>query len=102
MSAATTRPSFYDAALTEAEREGLAAARSVEGLQDEIAVLRIRLREALAEHPEDAPLVERGVRLLIHSLLAEHRLSSREARGLTEAVTATFEEFANVLREAVE
>jgi hypothetical protein len=102
MSALTTRRSFYDAALTEADREELAAARGVEGLQDEIAVLRLRLREALAEHPEDSQLVERGVRLLIQSLLAEHRLSSKEARGLTDALTATFEEFANVLREAVE
>jgi hypothetical protein len=102
MSAATTRRSFYDAALTEAERKELATAQDVEGLADEIAVLRLRLRDALAERPEDGQIVERGVRLLIQSLLAEHRLSSKEARGLTDAVTAMFEQLANVMREAVE
>jgi hypothetical protein len=102
MSAATARRSFYEAVLTEAEREDLADAREIEGLADEIAILRLRLREALGEHPEDGQLVERVVRLLIQSLLADHRVSSREARGLTEAVTNTFEELAHVMREAIE
>ena len=99
---ATARRSFYHAALTEAERAGIAAARDIEGLEDEIAILRLRLREALAEHPEDLQLVERGVRLLIQSLLAEHRLSSKEAHGLTDAVTGVFEQLAGTLREAIE
>jgi len=102
MSAAAARRSFYDTALSEAERAELADARDIEGLVDEIAILRIRLREALAEHPEDLALAERGVRLLIQSLLAQHRLSSKEARGLTDAVTAVFEQLAGTLREAVE
>jgi hypothetical protein len=60
------------------------------------------LREALAGHPEDVELVERGVRLLIQSLLAEHRISSKEASGVTDAVTVAIEQLAGVLREAVE
>jgi hypothetical protein len=102
MSAATARRSFYEAALSEAERGDFAAARGVEGLQDEIAILRLRLREAMAAHPEDLLLVERGVRLLIQSLLAEHRISSKEASGVTDAVTAAIERMAGALREAVE
>ena len=102
MNAAPARRSFYEAALTAAERDDLLEARSVEGLQDEIAILRLRLREALAGHPEDVELVERGVRLLIQSLLAEHRISSKEASGVTDAVTVAIEQLAGVLREAVE
>jgi hypothetical protein len=102
MSAATAHRSFYDAALTEAERSELGDVRGIQGLEDEIAILRLRLREALAEHPDDLQLIERGVRLLVQSLLAEHRLSSREARGLTDAVTAVFEQLAGTLREAIE
>jgi hypothetical protein len=96
------RRSFYEAALSAAERDDLAVARDVEGLQEEIAILRLRLRAALADHPDDIKLVERGVRLLIQSLLANHRISSKEASGVTEAVTVALERFAGTLREAVE
>ncbi len=102
MSATTVRRSFYEAALSEAERGDLAEARDIEGLQDEIAILRLKLRDALAAHPEDLLLVERGVRLLIQSLLAEHRLSAKEASGVTDAVTMAIERLAGTLREAVE
>jgi hypothetical protein len=102
MSASTARRSFYEAALSEAEREDLVAARSVEGLEDEIAILRLRLRDALAERPEDIELMERAIRLLVQSLLAEHRLSSKEARGVTDAMTSLIERLAGTLREAVE
>lgn len=86
------RPSFYESALTKAERDDLGVAKGVDGLQEEIAILRLRLREALGEHPGDLDIVERGVRLLVQSLLAEHRLSSKEARNVTEAVSLIVEQ----------
>jgi hypothetical protein len=93
---------FYEIAFSEAERGEFAEAQRVEGLRAEIAILRMRLRSAIAERPEDLELVERGVRLLVQSLLAQHRLTSREAANLTEAVTGAFEHFAGLMREAVE
>ena len=102
MSAATMRGSFYEAALSEADRADLPAARGIEGLEDEIAILRLRLRDAVAAHPDDLEVIERGVRLLVQSLLAEHRLSSREAKGVTDSATVFIEQFARTLREAIE
>ncbi|MGE0227957.1 MAG: hypothetical protein AB7I38_05240 [Dehalococcoidia bacterium] len=87
-----TRPAFYESALSRAERDDFGVARSVDGLQEEIAILRLRLREALGEHPGDLDIVERGVRLLVQSLLAEHRLSSKEARNITETLTGLAEQ----------
>ena len=103
MSTPTVRQrSFYDAALTATERAEIDDARGIEGLEDEIAILRLRLREVLAERPEDLELLERGVRLLTQSLRAEHRLASREASGVTDAATRLFEQLAGMLREAIE
>ena len=51
---------FYGSALDRAERIELAAAHDVEGLDDEIAVLRMKLRTALAEHPDDLALTLRA------------------------------------------
>ncbi len=101
MSARTAR-SFYETALSRADRVELEAARDIQGLEDEIAILRLRLRDALAAHPDDLELVERGVRLLVQSLLADYRLSSREAEGVTDAMTVLIEQIAGSLREAIE
>lgn len=90
-------PDFYEHALSEAERQSLAAARAVEGLDEEIALLRVRLREALVDHPGDARLLQTGARLLIQALLAQHRLSPRQADHLGEAVAHVLDEFGEAL-----
>ena len=94
--------SFYASALAEAERPALAEAAAVEGLADEVALLRMRLRDAIERHPDDIKLVESGVRMLIQSLLAHHRLSPKQADNLGDAVTNVLEEFGQVLRTATD
>ena len=96
------RPAFYESALSRAERDDFGVARSVDGLQEEIAILRLRLREALGEHPGDLDIVERGVRLLVQSLLAEHRLSSKEARNITDAASVLVEQLMQSFAERFE
>ena len=44
---------FYGSALDAAERVELEAASDIDGLDREIAVLRLKLREVLSERPED-------------------------------------------------
>jgi hypothetical protein len=84
--------SFYAAAIGAADREQLDEARAVEGLADEIALLRLRLRNALAHHADDARLIESGVRLLVQSLLAQRRLSPQQADHLAGAIANILEE----------
>lgn len=93
----TRADSFYGSALDAAGRNDLAAALAVEGLDEEVALLRLRLRESLEQHPEDIDLLHRGVRLLVQSLLAQHRLSPRQAEHLGEAVANVIEEFGAAL-----
>lgn len=88
---------FYGSALDAAGRDDLAEALAIEGLDEEVALLRLRLRESLEQHPEDIELLHRGVRLLIQSLLAQHRLSPRQAVHLGEAVANVIEEFGTAL-----
>jgi hypothetical protein len=75
MSARQRKPRrFYERALEEAERCELPAALEIEGVDEEIALLRLRLRTALEEHPEDLPLMFRGVELLTRAVTARYRL----------------------------
>jgi hypothetical protein len=66
--------------MTQAERASLPAALEIEGVDEEIAVLRLRLRQALAERPEDLQLMFRGIELLTRAVATRYRLS-KEAKG---------------------
>lgn len=84
---------FYGSALDAAERiepeaasDVLEAASEVQGLDGEIAVLRLKLREVLADHPEDLPLMLRGIELLVKAVSARYRLSKRAEDDLAESI----------------
>jgi hypothetical protein len=93
---------FYERALSEADRDLLDEARRVRGLDEEIALLRLRLREALASQPEDLDVLLGGVRLLIQALVAQHRLSGQQADDLSEAVLTILETFSEGMRGIVD
>ena len=97
-----TRASFYDSALAAADRHDFHVAREVEGLGDEVALLRLHLRRALADREGeiDARTLQQGVRMLVQALLAQHRLSPRQAGHLGDAVAGVLEEFGEVLDAA--
>jgi hypothetical protein len=77
---------FYAQALDEAERLELARAAEVEGLDEEIALLRLRIRQALTERPDDLPLMVRGIELLIKALAARYRITKEEEQDLAESM----------------
>jgi hypothetical protein len=82
---------FYCQALSEAERADLPVALEIEGVDEEIAMLRLRLRTALAEHPEDLQLMFKGIDLLAKAVATRYRLSKRAERQLADSL-------ANVVR----
>ena len=84
------RAHFYSDSLTEAERERLPAARRVEGLREEIAVLRVKLETALRAHPEDLRLLTHSVQTLVRAVATEYRLSPKARKDLAD-------NFANLL-----
>lgn len=88
---------FYQAALTEAERLLLSQAQEVEGLDGEIALLRLRLRQALQEHPEDNELLLKGVAMLVKAVSTRYRLSPAAKQNLTEAITQVLKEVGGAL-----
>ncbi|HEU4760128.1 MAG TPA: hypothetical protein VFT91_09135 [Dehalococcoidia bacterium] len=75
---------FYRHSVSEAEQIALGEAAAVEGLDDEIALLRVRLRRALGERPEDMQLLVRGLDLLVKAVATRYRLSPRARRDLAE------------------
>jgi hypothetical protein len=83
-----TAAGFYRSALSEAERLALPEAADMGGLDDEIAVLRVKLRTAIEEKPEDVKLMFKGLELLVKALVARYRLSQQAEGELSEKVEA--------------
>ena len=79
---------FYGSSLTEAERVELEKAAEVENLDEEIAVLRVRLKTALSERPEDYALLVRGIGMLTRAVAAQYRLSPRASKDLADRFAA--------------
>lgn len=78
--------SFYGQALTAAEAQDLPSAQEMSGLDEEIAVLRLKLRSALKEQPENVKLMLKGVELLVRAVSAKYRLSTKDKEDLSESV----------------
>lgn len=81
--------SFYEPALDAADRDDLAEALAVEGLDDEIALLRLRLRRAIEANPDDLQLMTKGIEMLVKAVNARYRLSKEAAADLGESLAAT-------------
>jgi hypothetical protein len=77
---------FYADALSEAERLRLPKARSVAGLEEEIALLRVRLFRAVQEHPEQLELLLKGVNVLVRLAALRYKLSDKPAQELAKSI----------------
>ena len=91
------RDAFYATALTEAERVRLPRARQMEGLDEEIALLRVRLGSLVAEQPENAELLLKAVGVLVRAVSARYRLSSQAKENLADAISSVLKEVGGAL-----
>ena len=92
-----SKKGFYEQALSEAERVLIPEAKEVEGLDDEIALLRVKLSSALAEKPDNMLLMMRGVDLLVKAVAAKYRLSKKSQDNLAEAIDGVLKEIGAAL-----
>lgn len=83
---------FYSRALSEAESLELEAAAGIEGLDNEIAVLRVKLRHLLEENPDRIDLQLLAMNMLMKLVKARYSITPEENASLKDAVN-------NVIRE---
>lgn len=88
---------FYAGVLDRAERARLDEAAAIEGLDDEVALLRVRLRTAVERRPEDYALMLKGIALLVRAVAARYRLSPKARQDLAESLAATIEQIGAAL-----
>ncbi len=98
--APVSNEAFYADCVTEAERPQLEAALTLEGLEQEIALLRVRLRKAAKEQPQDLRLLNYGIQALVRAVAAQYRLSPKARRDLADNISAVLNSLGDQLLPA--
>jgi hypothetical protein len=90
---------FYTGVFGHAE---LLAAARIEGIDEELAVLRLRLREQWKQEPPDMALALKAMEILIRALGVRHRISRKRLDVLNEAVATVMQTLASQIHPVVE
>ncbi len=71
--------------------EALAEAAQVEGVDDELAELRVRLRELIDERPVNYELMLKSVGMIVRAAGARYRMSAQSKEELASAMAAVIQ-----------
>ena len=85
---------FYSRAVTEAERLELDEASYVEGLDQEISLLRVKLRELVENEPERIDLHLEAANTIARLIRTRYQITSEQKRSLKDAITKVLTEVA--------
>ena len=83
---------FYSRVLDEAERLDFELATGVEGIDDEIALLRVKIKSLLERDPENIKLIMQATNTLARLVRTKYNIGKEDRKGLKEAI-------GNVLRD---
>ena len=88
----TRQAEFYAKVLDEAERLDFELASGVNGIDDEIALLRVKIKSILEHDPENVKLIMQATNALERLIRTRYKISKEQRKGLKEAI-------GNVLRD---
>jgi uncharacterized membrane protein len=77
---------YYSKVLDEAQRMDFELASGVNGIDDEIALLRVKIKAILEKDPENFPLITQAVKVLTRMVQAHFNMSKGDKRGFKEAI----------------
>jgi hypothetical protein len=88
------KPGFYGQALDEAEKLELEEARGVDGIDEEIAILRVKLRELIVEEPQRFDLHLKMANAIARLVMTRYNITREQKKSLKEAITRVLTEIA--------
>lgn len=85
---------FYSRALDEAEKLELEEAMGIEGIDDEIAILRVKLRELIEKEPARIDLHLEAANTIARLVRTRYQITKEQKKSLKEAITKVLTEIA--------
>ena len=90
----TGKHAFYSRVLDDAEKLDLELAHDVEGLDNEIALLRVKIKSLLEKDPENVKLIMEATNILARLVKTRYNITREQQKGLTEAIAQVLKEVA--------
>ena len=97
----TGKPAFYTRVLDEAEKMDFETACGVEGIDSEIALLRVKIKSALEKEPDNIKLIMQATEILAKLVKTRYSITREQKKGLKEAVNTVIRDIAVPLGIAV-
>lgn len=85
---------FYSKVLDEKEQAAYDKAVFVEGIDEEIALLRVKMVSLLERDPENIRLVSQAANTLIKLMLIKHEIDKKDPNSMKEAIATVLKEVA--------
>jgi uncharacterized protein YjcR len=83
---------FYSKALDDTEKDDMELASGISDIDDEIALLRVKIKAVLERDPENVKLIMQATNTLAGLVIKKFQINKEQRKGLKEAI-------GNVLRE---
>ena len=80
------KPGLYSRALDEADQLDFELAVGVNGIDDEIALLRVKIKSILSHDPENIKLIMQATNTLARLVKTRYNISKEQKKGLKEAI----------------
>jgi hypothetical protein len=77
---------FYSKVLDEAEQLDLIAAEDITGIDNEIAILRVKIKAVLEQDPENIKLIMEATNTLARLLRTKYNLDKSQGKSVKEAI----------------
>jgi len=77
---------FYSPVLDEAEKLDFEQATCVEGLDEEIALLRVKIKSLVERDPENVRLIMQAINALTRMVMTRYNISKEDKKSITEAI----------------
>lgn len=84
--AATPKLEFYSEVLDEAEKLDFELVADVDGIDSEIALLRVKIKSVLEKDPENIRLIMQATNALAGLVKTKYRITKEQRQGLKEAI----------------
>ncbi len=85
---------FYSRVLDEAEQRDFELATGVEGIDDEIALLRVKIKSLVERDPENIKLAMQAISALARLVRTRYNISKEDKKGLREAISTVLKDIA--------
>jgi uncharacterized protein YjcR len=85
---------FYSKVLDEAEKLDFESVSDVNGIDDEIALLRVEIKSVLEKDPENIRLIMQATNTLAGLVKTRYRINKEQRQGLREAITNVLKDVA--------